>query len=173
MRYRSWCCLAVGFAAPLLAVIDFSFMPERTFGLFQTPTLRELSNHLPVDELHFLPVVAQPGGSDDGDPGADLLSGSLLPGSPGGTVGDGADAALHHPAVCVGECPPLWLGAVPYQERRAPRHVEIAVRHRGLEHVVHVAGDHSRHGLCLSAFHAVPNDARHRHGAERNARGGL
>ena len=32
--------LAVGFAAPLLAVIDFSFMPERTFGLFQTPTLQ-------------------------------------------------------------------------------------------------------------------------------------
>jgi spermidine/putrescine transport system permease protein len=31
--------LAIGFAAPLLAVIDFSFMPERTFSLFQTPTL--------------------------------------------------------------------------------------------------------------------------------------
>jgi spermidine/putrescine transport system permease protein len=31
--------LAIGFAAPLLAVIDFSFMPERTFSLFQEPTL--------------------------------------------------------------------------------------------------------------------------------------
>ena len=34
--------LAVGFAAPLLAVIDFSFMPERTFGLFQTPNNRAI-----------------------------------------------------------------------------------------------------------------------------------
>ncbi|MBM3584616.1 MAG: ABC transporter permease [Alphaproteobacteria bacterium] len=31
--------LLVGFAAPLLAVIGYSFMPERTFGLWQEPTL--------------------------------------------------------------------------------------------------------------------------------------
>lgn len=31
--------LLVGFAAPLLAVIGFSFMPPRTFGLDHTPTL--------------------------------------------------------------------------------------------------------------------------------------
>ena len=31
--------LLVGFAAPLLAVIGFSFMPPRTFGLGHTPTL--------------------------------------------------------------------------------------------------------------------------------------
>jgi spermidine/putrescine transport system permease protein len=30
--------LLVGFAAPLLAVIGYSFMPERTFGLWQKPT---------------------------------------------------------------------------------------------------------------------------------------
>ncbi|MEZ5833643.1 MAG: ABC transporter permease [Dongiaceae bacterium] len=30
--------LLVGFAAPLLAVIGYSFMPERTFGLWQQPT---------------------------------------------------------------------------------------------------------------------------------------
>lgn len=30
--------LIVGFAAPLLAVIGYSFMPERTFGLWQTPS---------------------------------------------------------------------------------------------------------------------------------------
>ena len=30
--------LAIGFAAPLLAVIDFSFMPERTFSLLQKPS---------------------------------------------------------------------------------------------------------------------------------------
>ena len=30
--------LIVGFAAPLLAVIGYSFMPERTFGLFQKPS---------------------------------------------------------------------------------------------------------------------------------------
>jgi spermidine/putrescine transport system permease protein len=31
--------LLIGFAAPLLAVIGFSFMPGRTFGLWQPPTL--------------------------------------------------------------------------------------------------------------------------------------
>lgn len=31
--------LLIGFAAPLLAVIGYSFMPPRTFGLWQTPTL--------------------------------------------------------------------------------------------------------------------------------------
>ncbi|MFO0991630.1 MAG: ABC transporter permease [Hyphomicrobiales bacterium] len=31
--------LAVGFAAPLLAVIGYSFMPERSFGLLHPPTL--------------------------------------------------------------------------------------------------------------------------------------
>src|SRR5262245_4502909 len=31
--------LLIGFAAPLLAVIGFSFMPPRTFGLAQQPTL--------------------------------------------------------------------------------------------------------------------------------------
>ncbi len=31
--------LVIGFAAPLMAVIGFSFMPERTFGLWQTPGL--------------------------------------------------------------------------------------------------------------------------------------
>jgi spermidine/putrescine transport system permease protein len=31
--------LALGFAAPLLAVIGYSFMPERSFGLLHTPTL--------------------------------------------------------------------------------------------------------------------------------------
>jgi spermidine/putrescine transport system permease protein len=36
--------LAVGFEAPLLAVIGYSFMPERTFGLFQTPTLENYEN---------------------------------------------------------------------------------------------------------------------------------
>jgi spermidine/putrescine transport system permease protein len=36
--------LAVGFAAPLLAVIGYSFMPERTFGLWQTPTLENYEN---------------------------------------------------------------------------------------------------------------------------------
>ena len=30
--------LLIGFAAPLLAVIGYSFMPERTFGLWQTPS---------------------------------------------------------------------------------------------------------------------------------------
>jgi spermidine/putrescine transport system permease protein len=36
--------LAVGFVAPLLAVIGYSFMPERTFGLFQAPTLENYEN---------------------------------------------------------------------------------------------------------------------------------
>jgi spermidine/putrescine transport system permease protein len=36
--------LAVGFVAPLLAVIGYSFMPRRTFGLFQTPTLENYEN---------------------------------------------------------------------------------------------------------------------------------
>ena len=31
--------LLIGFAAPLLAVIGYSFMPERTFGLWQKPSL--------------------------------------------------------------------------------------------------------------------------------------
>ncbi|MBL8907617.1 MAG: ABC transporter permease [Rhizobiales bacterium] len=31
--------LAIGFAAPLLAVIGYSFMPERSFGLLHPPTL--------------------------------------------------------------------------------------------------------------------------------------
>jgi spermidine/putrescine transport system permease protein len=31
--------LLIGFAAPLLAVIGYSFMPPRTFGLWQAPTL--------------------------------------------------------------------------------------------------------------------------------------
>ena len=31
--------LLIGFAAPLAAVIGYSFMPPRTFGLWQTPTL--------------------------------------------------------------------------------------------------------------------------------------
>lgn len=31
--------LLIGFAAPLLAVIGYSFMPERTFGLWQRPSL--------------------------------------------------------------------------------------------------------------------------------------
>ncbi len=31
--------LLIGFAAPLLAVIGYSFMPERTFGLWQSPSL--------------------------------------------------------------------------------------------------------------------------------------
>ena len=33
------------------------------------------------------------------------------------------------------------------------------------------ADDPARHGLCLFALHAVPDDARRLHGAERNARG--
>ncbi|HWA48509.1 MAG TPA: ABC transporter permease [Dongiaceae bacterium] len=36
--------LLVGFAAPLLAVIGYSFMPERTFGLWQSPTLQNYEN---------------------------------------------------------------------------------------------------------------------------------
>jgi spermidine/putrescine transport system permease protein len=36
--------LAVGFVAPLAAVIGYSFMPRRTFGLFQTPTLENYEN---------------------------------------------------------------------------------------------------------------------------------
>ena len=39
---RSLLFLLVGFAAPLLAVIAFSFMPPRTFALWQAPTLGEL-----------------------------------------------------------------------------------------------------------------------------------
>jgi spermidine/putrescine transport system permease protein len=39
--------LLVGFAAPLLAVIGFSFMPPRTFGLGGTPTL---SNYVTIFE---------------------------------------------------------------------------------------------------------------------------
>ena len=31
--------LAIGFAAPLIAVIAYSFMPERSFGLIHAPTL--------------------------------------------------------------------------------------------------------------------------------------
>jgi len=36
--------LMVGFAAPLLAVIGFSVMPPRTFGLWQTPTLQNYAD---------------------------------------------------------------------------------------------------------------------------------
>ncbi len=36
--------LLVGFVAPLLAVIGFSFMPERTFVLWQTPTMVNYEN---------------------------------------------------------------------------------------------------------------------------------
>jgi spermidine/putrescine transport system permease protein len=36
--------LLIGFVAPLLAVIGYSFMPERTFGLFQAPTLENYEN---------------------------------------------------------------------------------------------------------------------------------
>ena len=36
-----------------------------------------------------------------------------------------------------------------------------------------VADHHLRAGLCLSAFHAVPAGAGHRHGARRRPAGGL
>ncbi|MSP81713.1 MAG: ABC transporter permease [Alphaproteobacteria bacterium] len=36
--------LLLGFAAPLLAVIGYSVMPERTFGLWQAPTLENYVN---------------------------------------------------------------------------------------------------------------------------------
>ena len=39
--------LLVGFAAPLLAVVGYSFMPERTFGLWQAPSL---ANYVTVFE---------------------------------------------------------------------------------------------------------------------------
>ncbi len=39
--------LLIGFAAPLLAVVGYSFMPERTFGLWQAPSL---ANYVTVFE---------------------------------------------------------------------------------------------------------------------------
>lgn len=39
--------LLIGFAAPLLAVVGYSFMPERTFGLWQTPSF---ANYVTVFE---------------------------------------------------------------------------------------------------------------------------
>ena len=56
--------LLIGFAAPLLAVIGFSFMPPRTFGLWQTPTLENYADRLQQHQLHLLPLVAGPRGAD-------------------------------------------------------------------------------------------------------------
>ena len=123
--------LLVGFAAPLLAVIGYSFMPPRTFGLWQAPTLEQLRRPIFNSiELHLLPLVAGPRGADGRPPGADLLSGRLRPGAGVRPLGDAADAAVHHPAVRVGERPALWLDPVLHQERRAARHAQVAVRHR-------------------------------------------
>ena len=97
--------LAVGFAAPLLAVIAFSFMPERTFGLFQTPTLQNYRTIFQsTSYISFLWSLSLAVATTV------ILALICYPVAYGlvhlvGTVGDGADAALHHPAVCVGECP--------------------------------------------------------------------
>ena len=51
---RCCCSWRVGFAAPLLAVIGFSFMPARTFGLFAAPTLANYVDDLRRQQLHLL-----------------------------------------------------------------------------------------------------------------------
>ena len=94
--------------------------------------------------------------------GADLLSGRLWAGARVRPLVDGADAALHHPALRLGERAALRLDPVLHQERRAARHAEVAVRRRARELAVHRRHDRARHGLCLSALHAVPDDARRR-----------
>ena len=86
---------------------------------------------------------------------------------------DGADAPLRHPALRLGECPPLRLGAVPHQERHPARQHEDVLRLRAGEHPLHAAGDRARHGLRLPALHALPDVARRGDGAERGARGRL
>ena len=78
--------------------------------------------------------------------------------------------AVRVPAVHLREHPPLWLGPVLHQGRRARRHAEEPVRRRRPGDPVHARHDRVRHGLRLPAVHAVPDDARPVPGAARPGR---
>ena len=120
--------LLVGFAAPLLAVIWFSFMPPRSFSFGGVPTLENYrtifesttyisflwSLGLAVITVVLLALICYPVAYGHG---AGVRQ-----------MGHAGHAALHHSALRLREHPALWLGAVLHQERRAARHAEELVR---------------------------------------------
>jgi spermidine/putrescine transport system permease protein len=87
--------LLIGFAAPLIAVIWFGFMPPRTFSL-AAPAYLETTPPSSRHELYLLPLVA--GLALTVSLLADLLSvASAWVGVQ--QMGDAADAAVHHSVV--------------------------------------------------------------------------
>ena len=164
--------LLLGFAAPLAAVTIFSVMPARTFSLLQPPTLENyvtiFSGTSYISLLWSLALAT----SHRRFARIHLLSRCLRPRARLRPLVDFDHAAVHDSPVRLREHPPLWLGAVLYQERRSARLAEVDVRHRDGQHPVHPRSNRARHDLCLPALHAFSDDARYRHGAERDPRGG-
>ena len=164
--------LAVGFAVPLIAVTAFSFMPPRTFSLLQAPTLENyytiFTGTCYISFLWSVVLAVLPSSCSRSSATRSPMASCTC-----SAAGRPPDAALHHPALRLGEHPPLWLGVVLHQERSTSRQHEIAFRHRAREQPVYARRHPSRYGLRLPAVHAVSHDAQRRHGAKRYARSGL
>ena len=147
--------LLVGFAAPLLAVIWFSFMPPRSFSFGGAPTLENYRDDLREHELHLLPVVAWACGRHRRPAGA-----HLLPVAYGLVRVFGKWATLLTLLFTI----PLFVS----ENIRLYGWVLFLIKNGVLlgslkslfglaarKHAVHRAGHHARHGLCLPALHAV------------------
>ena len=118
--------------------------------------------------LDLVRLVAGAGGRHRPAAGRDRLPDRLGPGARVRPLVQPGQPAVRVPAVHLRERPPLWLGPVLHQGRRARRHAEEPVRHRRPGASCSRSGDRARHGLCLPAVHAVPDDARPVDGAERD-----
>ena len=70
--------LAIGFAAPLLAVIDFSFHAGAHLQSVPGAHARKLSRHPSFDELHLVPVVVWSCRRHDDHPGFGSATRSLM-----------------------------------------------------------------------------------------------
>jgi hypothetical protein len=164
--------LLVGFAAPLLAVIWFSFMPPRSFSFGGVPTLENyrtiFGSTIYISFLWSLALAVA----------TVVLALICYPVAYGLVRVFGKWAMLVMLLFTI----PLFVS----ENIRLYGWVLFLIKNGvllgtlkswfgvELESMLFSASrHHARHGLCLSALHAVPDDARHLHGAERDAGRGL
>ena len=164
--------LLLGFAAPLLVVFGYSFMPARTFGFAQLPTLENYTAIFASSYYQsflwalFLALATVVSAADH------HLSAGLRSGQAVRALVQPSDPAAGHPAVRLREHPALWLGAVPDQGRRGLWLLADLARHRAGRADLQRAGDYPWIGLRLPALHAVSGHPGCRHGADGSHRGG-
>jgi hypothetical protein len=161
--------LLIGFAAPLLAVIGFSLVPARTFSLWQMPTLENYAgvfsgtNYISfVYSLIFAAVTVI------------VLAVICYPVALGLVRVFGKwsmfMSLLFTIPLFVSENVRLYGWVLFFIKNGVLLGTLKTLRHRAGELAVHPEHHPLRHGLCVSALHAVPDDARHQHGAEGNPR---